>query len=53
MKYAIETHGISINRACKVLDLSRSVYYNKPQKNEDDKIKLILLQLAKKHIRVV
>jgi putative transposase len=31
--------------------LSRSVYYRKPKRNDDDKIKLVLLRLAKKYIR--
>lgn len=47
----LSAYNVGIQKACKIFSLSRSVYYREPKINEDDKIKAVLLQLAKKHIR--
>jgi putative transposase len=51
IKYATTVFKISILKACKIFNMSRSVYYHEPRKNEDSEIKSLLLQLAQKHIR--
>lgn len=49
--YAITVHEISVNRACKLLNVSRSVYYYTPTLASDDEIKQVLSALAEKHCR--
>lgn len=50
-RYAIAEHELSVKLGCKILGLSRSVYYRQPNTPEDAKIKQALLQLAKEHVR--
>jgi len=49
--YAIKEHQISINRACKLMNLSRSVYHYKSTSVEDTEINQVLKELAEKHCR--
>lgn len=47
----INAYKIGIYKACKLFNLSRSLYYREPKKSDDDKIKSVLTQLAEKHMR--
>jgi putative transposase len=44
-------HKISKQKACKIFTLARSLYYRKPKKSDDYRIKMLLLKLARKYIR--
>ena len=44
-------YEISINRACRLLNTSKCVYYYKPKLNNDVEIKEALALLVKKHLR--
>jgi len=45
-KFAVAEHGLSERQACKILNLSRSVYHYQAQKPDDSQIAQELLQLA-------
>lgn len=47
----IATHGISRQKACKIFNLARSLYYRVPLRKDDLKIKKLLRQLAGKYLR--
>lgn len=49
--YAIGQHQASVNRACRLMGLSRSVYHYKPKLAEDNEIRDALILLAEKHPR--
>lgn len=49
--FAIKTHEVSVNRACKLLNISRSVYRYEPKLANDIEIKQMLKELAEKHRR--
>lgn len=49
--YAIRMHEVSVNRACKVLNVSRSVYHYELKLAPDEEIKQELNRLAEKHCR--
>ena len=48
MNYIVKEHGMSIQKACKIMDLSRSVYYYSSVK-DDTEVKEKLLGLAENH----
>ena len=45
----VQKHGVSINRACKLVNLSRSVYYYEPKPKEDEAVIDQLDQLSERH----
>lgn len=49
--YVVVTHQASMNRACRLLNISRSVYHYQPTLNNDDGIKQVLNELATKYCR--
>ena len=51
IEYAVITHQTSVNRACKLLNTSRSAYRYKPKLADDEEIKYELKILAEKHCR--
>ena len=51
VKYAMTEHDASLKRACKLLNISRSVYQYKAKLTDDNKIKEALKDLAQKHCR--
>lgn len=51
VNYAVETHSSSLYRACKLLEISCSVYGYQRVLNEDAEIKEALLKLAEKYRR--
>ena len=50
-EYAITVHSASVNRACRLLNMSRSSYHYKPKLANDHEIKVVLANLADKHRR--
>jgi putative transposase len=49
--YAIQAHAISINRACRLLNISRSVYHYEAKLADDEEIREALQGLSEKHCR--
>lgn len=49
--YAIEAHGLSTRHACRLLNLSRSVYGYRPKRPDDGEIIEQLLQIAERKPR--
>ncbi len=50
-KEAKNGYIISINRACRILNISKSYYYYEPQRSNDDEIKNALTLLVENHPR--
>jgi putative transposase len=48
---AMAAHQVSVNRACRLLGISRSVYHYKLKLSDDDQIRQTLGELADKHRR--
>lgn len=48
MNYIVNEYGMSIQKACKIMDLSRSVYYYSSVK-DDTEVRGKLLGLAENH----
>lgn len=51
VEYAVTYHHASVNRACKLLRVSRSAYRYQPVGNNDAEIRKILNELAEQHCR--
>lgn len=51
MSYAHQGHGLSIRKGCRLLKLSSSVYYYKPQQRDDKELSAQLDALAEIHPR--
>jgi len=49
--FAVNDYEFGINRACKLVNLSKTVYYYKPKLNNDSEIKDALSLLVNKHPR--
>jgi putative transposase len=50
-KYAMQKHGLSERQACRMLDLSRSVFRYQARKRDEGEIAQELLQLAGRKLR--
>ena len=48
--YAKEKHGLSIRRACRTLNISRSYFSYKPRYRDDHEVVTALTELAAKHL---
>lgn len=51
MKYVVEVHGSSENRACRLLNISRSLYHYVPKLADDEAIKKQLKVLSERYPR--
>lgn len=49
--YVLKAHQASVNRACKLLNISRTVYHYKAKSVKDVEVKQTLKELAEKHRR--
>ena len=51
VQYAIEQHGLRERRACRLFEISRSLYRYQPQAKDDEPIEAKLKELAEQHLR--
>ena len=49
--YAMQVHGLSERRACRLLSVSRSVYRYQARRSDDQEVEQALLKLAQQHPR--
>jgi putative transposase len=49
--WLVDQYKVSINRACKCVQLGRSVFYYKPDRRDDSLLRMLINEIAKTRIR--